>query len=84
MVTAFQVGRIESGGAAGIGWATSTDGGHTWTSGVIPGLTQYGEPSGPLIFAGDPVVAYDGTHNVWLISMLGVREFRDARRSRFS
>jgi hypothetical protein len=75
VVTAFQVGRIESGGAAGIGWATSKDGGRTWTSGVLPALTRYGEPRGALIFAGDPVVAYDHTHRVWLISMVGVRGF---------
>src|SRR5919198_1214943 len=32
IVSAFQVGRIFDGGASNIGFATSTDGGATWTS----------------------------------------------------
>ncbi len=35
MVTAFQVGRISSGGGADIGFATSTDAGTTWNSGYL-------------------------------------------------
>src|SRR5580700_12273286 len=31
LVSAFQTGRIAPGGATAIGWATSTDGGSTWT-----------------------------------------------------
>src|SRR3954449_11226216 len=41
IVAAFQVGRIYDGGACAIGWATSTNNGGTWTSGLLPGLTKY-------------------------------------------
>src|SRR6266496_2274788 len=39
LVAAFQTGRIAPGGATDIGWATSTDGGTTWSHGFLPGLT---------------------------------------------
>jgi len=69
MVAAFQVGRIAPGGATDIGWATSTDGGATWTHGPLPGLTK-GEGNGPYDAASDPVVAYDAKHNIWMIASL--------------
>ena len=69
LVAAFQVGRIAPGGATAIGWATSTDGGATWTHGSLPGLTT-GEGSGPYDAASDPAVAYDAKHNVWMIASL--------------
>lgn len=69
LVAAFQTGRIAPGGATNIGWATSTDGGTTWTHGFLPGLTT-GEGSGPYDAASDPVVAYDAKHSVWLIASL--------------
>src|SRR5262245_332129 len=43
-VTTFQSGRISDGGAANIGWATTTDGGTTWKSGFLPGTTQFSAP----------------------------------------
>src|SRR5437763_15270554 len=42
LVAAFQTGRISPGGATGIGWATSTDAGKTWSHGFLPGLTNGG------------------------------------------
>src|SRR5262245_26552778 len=36
VVATFQVGRFRDGGAAGIGWSTSTNAGRTWRSGVLP------------------------------------------------
>src|SRR5262245_1226812 len=45
VVAAFQTGRIAPGGSTDIGWATSSDGGATWTHGFLPGLTT-GEGSG--------------------------------------
>src|SRR5215471_15956386 len=33
IVSAFQVGRVFGGGSSDIGWATSTNGGATWTHG---------------------------------------------------
>ena len=71
LVAAFQTGRIAPGGATDIGWATSTDGGTTWTHGFLPGLTK-GEGSGPYDAASDPNVAYDAKHSVWLISALPI------------
>jgi hypothetical protein len=69
LVAAFQTGRIALGGATNIGWATSTDGGTTWTHGFLPGLTT-GEGSGPYDAASDPAVAYDAKHRVWMIASL--------------
>jgi len=71
LVAAFQTGRISPGGSTDIGWATSTDGGTTWTHGFLPGLTV-GEGSGPYDAASDPNVAYDAKHLVWLISSLPI------------
>lgn len=69
LVAAFQTGRISPGGATDIGWATSTDGGTTWSHGFLPGLTT-GEGSGLYDAASDPAVAYDAKHSVWMISSL--------------
>ncbi len=69
LVATFQTGRISPGGSTDIGWATSTDGGTTWTHGNLPGLTT-GEGSGPYSAASDPAVAYDAKHGVWMIASL--------------
>lgn len=71
IVSAFQVGRIFSGGASDIGFATSTDGGAQWTSGFLPGITIY-EQGSKFSAASDPVVAFDAAHGTWLISSLGI------------
>lgn len=70
IVAAFQVGRAFGGGASNNGWATSTDGGETWTHGYLPGLTRF-EGGGPYGRASDPTVAYSAKHDVWMISSLG-------------
>lgn len=69
LVAAFQTGRIAPGGSTDIGWATSTDGGKTWTHGFLPCLTT-GEGTGPYDAASDPVVAFDAKHSVWMIASL--------------
>ena len=69
-VATFQVGRFRDGGAAGIGWATSTDSGRTWRSGILPALTTATKPSGDAPRASDPVAAYDAAHATWLITTL--------------
>jgi hypothetical protein len=71
MVVTSQIGRFFDGGASGTAFATSTDGGATFTSGPLPGLTNQ-PPIGGGIYARatDPVVAYDARHNVWMISSL--------------
>lgn len=70
IVSAFQVGRVFGGGASNIGWATSRDGGVTWSHGYLPGIT--GNGGGPFGQASDAAVAYDAKLNVWLISSLGL------------
>jgi hypothetical protein len=69
VVTTFQSGRIAQGAAAMIGFATSRDGGRTWRSGFLPGVTAESTPAGPGR-ASDPVVAYDAVHGVWMIATL--------------
>jgi BNR repeat-like domain len=71
LVAAFQTGRIVPGGATDIGWATSTDGGKTWSHGFLPGLTT-GEGSGLYDAVSDPAVAYDAKHGVWMIASLPI------------
>ncbi|MGB2953680.1 MAG: hypothetical protein WBB74_09880, partial [Gaiellaceae bacterium] len=73
IVTAFQVGRTFDGGSSDIGWATSANGGGSWTSGFLPGVTKY-QGSGPYDRASDPSVAYDARHGVWLIESLVLSE----------
>jgi hypothetical protein len=67
IVVVSQVGRNFDAGASSTGFATSTNGGASWTSGVLPGLTIYQSPPGPYARASDPVVAYDPKHDVWLV-----------------
>jgi hypothetical protein len=71
IVSAFQVGRIFSGGGADIGFATSTDGGTTWTSGLLPGITTF-QGGGTSTAASDASVAFDAAHNVWIIASLAL------------
>jgi hypothetical protein len=70
IVSAFQVGRIFSGGASDIGFATSTNAGAAWTSGFLPGITIYEQ--GTFSAASDPVVAFDAAHTMWIISSLTI------------
>jgi len=69
-VTAFQSGRFGDGGASNIGWASSTNGGQTWKSGFLPGITVFSAPPGPYPRVSDPAVAYDAKHGNWMISSL--------------
>jgi hypothetical protein len=71
IVATFQTGRIAPGGATDIGWATSTDGGVTWTHGFLPDLTT-GGGGGPYSAASDPAVAFDARHGVWMIASLPI------------
>jgi hypothetical protein len=74
VVAAFQLGRIPTAGASGMGWGTSLDGGVTWSAGVLPSLTVHGESGARYTRATDPAVAYDSAHGVWLISVLALRD----------
>ena len=73
IVSAFQVGRIFDGGACAIGFATSTNNGASWTSGLLPGITKYAG-AGPNDRATDASVAYDAAHGAWLVSSLTLLE----------
>ena len=73
IVAAFQVGRIYDGGACATGFATSTNNGSTWTSGLLPGITKW-SGAGHNDRATDASVAYDARHGVWLISSLTLLE----------
>jgi len=71
IVAAVQQGRFFDGGASDLGFATSTDGGATWTSGSLPGITTfYG--GGSYAAISDPAVAFDPKHGVWIISGLAI------------
>jgi BNR repeat-like domain len=72
VVVAFQLGRRESGAAANIGTAVSTDAGRTWRRSFLPATTGNATPPGPVVAASDPGVAYDAMHGVWLVSTLTV------------
>lgn len=74
IVSAFQVGRIFGGGGADIGFATSTDGGNTWTSGFLPGITTF-FGGGTYTAASDAAVTYDAAHGVWIICTLPIGSF---------
>jgi hypothetical protein len=74
VVAAFQVGRTVSGGASNVGWATSTNGGVSWTHGFLPATTPASTPAGPFSAVSDSTVAYDARHKVWVISWLGLHE----------
>jgi hypothetical protein len=73
IVSVFQVGRFFNGGASDIGFATSNDGGKTFTSGFLPGTTQQSTPANPKYErVSDPSVAFDSSDNVWMVSYLGI------------
>ena len=61
VISSFQVGRIHGGGGADIGYATSTDGGLTWTNGFLPGITTF-QGNGTNSAVSDTNVAYDPKH----------------------
>ncbi len=70
-VTAFQVGRYSGGGSAeNMGWATSLDGGASWQSGMVAGVTTAGGGTWPRTV--DQSVSYDSVHGQWMIATLGV------------
>lgn len=72
IVMATQTGRFYDGGASNIAWAASQDGGTTWVSGNLPGITKHDNPSNPYNRASDPVVAYNAKYGWWLISTLAL------------
>src|SRR2546429_5998640 len=57
VVATFQVGRFFAGSAGAIGFATSTNAGGTWRSGLLPAVTQGTSPPGPAAARSAPGVA---------------------------
>jgi len=72
LVAALQMGRFFTSGASDVGFATSHDGGLTWVSGPLPGITVFAPTPGAFDAASDPSVAFDAAHSVWLISSLPI------------
>jgi BNR repeat-like domain len=70
VVAAFQVGRFFNGGATDVGFVRSGDGGTTWTSGFLPGMTFSSGAASPFERVSDASVAYDAAHATWLISSI--------------
>jgi hypothetical protein len=71
IVTAVQQGRFFDGGASDTGFATSSNGGSTWTSGSLPGLTKLYQ-NGSYDRVSDPAIAYDAKHGTWLVAGLAI------------
>jgi len=72
VVATFQTGRFFDGGSSNIGWATTTNAGRTWSTGMLPSTTIFATPAGPWARISDPAVAYDPLHDVWMISTLAI------------
>ncbi|TML31318.1 MAG: exo-alpha-sialidase [Actinobacteria bacterium] len=71
IVASSQVGRFASGGASDISFDTSTNGGTTWTSGMLPGITTF-QGGGSFGRVSDPAVAFDARHGTWMIAGLAI------------
>src|SRR4051812_11863515 len=74
-VAAYQEGRIDSGGDATNGFATTFDGGATWIHGELPGLTTYGrgtalDQGGHFERGSDAVVAFGPNNTVYANSLI--------------
>src|SRR4051794_6290975 len=73
-VTVFQEDRVDNGGDAGNGYATTLDGGKTWVHGYLPGLTTVTKGSfdrasdAVVTFAADP--AHKGRYLVYANSLV--------------
>src|SRR3954462_8859195 len=70
VVTAYQDGRRANGGDATNGYATSFDGGATWTYGELPNLTTPLQPKGTFERARDAVVAFGPGNLVYANSLV--------------
>jgi hypothetical protein len=69
-VAVYQEGRIADGGDATNGFATTFDGGKTWTYGELPGLTTYPGQGGVMERASDAVVAFGPNNLVYANSLV--------------
>jgi len=67
LVSVYQEGRFQDGGAVVNGYATSQNGGRTWVHGNLPGLTQ--AVGGPYDRASDPTAAFGPDGEVYATSL---------------
>lgn len=67
IVAGVQQARFSDGGSADTGYATSQDGGRTWTKSDYPGLTE--DVGGPYERASDPAVAFGPDGSVYIVSI---------------
>src|SRR4051794_14494294 len=70
VVGAFQVARVFDGGGVDIGVARSADGGRTWSSSFMPGMTFSSGAASPFERVSDASVAFDARHTTWLVSSI--------------
>jgi hypothetical protein len=68
VVAGYQMGRVDGGGDASNGYATTFDGGRTWKYGTIPGLTV--KNGGPYDRASDAVVTFGPANVVYYSSLV--------------
>lgn len=80
-VAVYQEGRIDSGGDATNGFATTVDGGKTWTFGELPGLTTFPGQGGDFDRASDAVVAFGPNNLVYANSLVFDSETGNGLRS---
>lgn len=70
IVTTFQAGRYatQTSGAAAAGFATSLDGGATWTHGLLPNITVNSPTPNIYLRTVNMEVAHDTRHGRWIIT----------------
>jgi hypothetical protein len=68
LVAGYQESRFANGGARALNYSTSTDGGATWTEGILPNLTV--AAGGQWEKASDPWVAFGPNNRAYFVSLL--------------
>jgi hypothetical protein len=81
VVAVYQEGRRANGGDATNGYATSFDGGATWTHGELPNLTTQLKPKGTFERASDAVVAFGPDNLVYANSLVFDQNVSNGLRS---
>jgi hypothetical protein len=81
VVATYQSGRRANGGDATNGYATSFDGGATWTYGELPKLTTQIEPKGTFERASDAVAAFGPDNTVYINSLVFDQDTSNGLRS---
>ena len=69
-IAVYQEGRVDVGGDATNGYATTFDAGRSWVYGEVPGLTSYPGQTGPFDRASDAVVAFGPSNDAYYSSLV--------------